>query len=645
MLIKHWWFCLTVFAFFAGNPALAAKPDHAGGGSGPKGGGSTDLILELGAAPTVVEYGAETVLSWVSAGAKSCEATGAWSGRKPLEGYEQVTITADASFTMICRQKKRSVSRTVAVSVEPSSVPAPTPTATLNSDQDTVALNGYATLSWSSEHATACLATGSAWEGELGTSGSRTVGPLTTTSVFALQCSGQGGVASASTQVSVNEPAPDPAPTVQLSANPTVVAYEGFSTLSWSVTNATQCTAGGGWVGEVRLSGTIAVGPITGSKTYALTCDGPGGSGYAAVSIELEDSAPIDVSSPGTVGDGRLDAIVEAIRSDHDLPALAVVVTRYGQVAEAAAEGVRAVGSDDPVTLADRWHLISLTKGLTGTLAGTQVEQGVIAWHTTPLDVWPELAQTIQPQYREVTLAQLLTHASGMPKSTSIPSMSKVYDSAAGTVSEKRLLWAQEILQYSTPEASVGTYHYTNAGYIVAGAMLEAVTGASWETLLRENVLTPLGMNDTGYGAPGPNQPFGHRTTGGSLEPVPPGPGADNPLAMGPALSAHASLTDYAAFMLAHLAGANGGSNIVSGDMYDYLHGAQMSNGYAIGWFAWSDRTLSHSGYNSKWRARVRVIPKLDVGIFVATNANNSDAEAAATVVLELLVDRAAATP
>ena len=75
--------------------------------------------------------------------------------------------------------------------------------------------------------------------------------------------------------------------------------------------------------------------------------------------------------------------------------------------------------------------------------------------------------------------------------------------------------------------------------------MIERVTGEAWEDLLRERLFEPLGMTSAGFGAPATpgkvDQPWGHLGEIGELHPVEPGPLADNPPAIGPAATVHAS--------------------------------------------------------------------------------------------------------
>lgn len=78
------------------------------------------------------------------------------------------------------------------------------------------------------------------------------------------------------------------APTVTLTANPTSVNSGGSSTLSWSSTNATSCSASGAWSGSgLPTSGSFSATNLTATATYTMTCSGPGGSGQSSVTISV----------------------------------------------------------------------------------------------------------------------------------------------------------------------------------------------------------------------------------------------------------------------------------------------------------------------------------------------------------------------
>ena len=90
-----------------------------------------------------------------------------------------------------------------------------------------------------------------------------------------------------------------PPPTATLSANPTSVAYNGSATLTWNSTNATSCTASGGWSGAKATSGTQTLTSLTSTATYTITCTGAGGTSPAA-SATVTVGPPPDTTPPST---------------------------------------------------------------------------------------------------------------------------------------------------------------------------------------------------------------------------------------------------------------------------------------------------------------------------------------------------------
>ena len=147
------------------------------------------------------------------------------------------------------------------------------PTTSLRAAPTSIASGGSSTLTWSSTNATSCAASG-AWSGAKATSGTQSTGAITMPSSYSLTCTGTGGTSVAST-VMVNI-----IPIATLVASPSVIASGGTSTLTWSSTNATSCTASGagaGWSGAKATSGTQSTGALTATTSYSLSCSGAGG--------------------------------------------------------------------------------------------------------------------------------------------------------------------------------------------------------------------------------------------------------------------------------------------------------------------------------------------------------------------------------
>jgi hypothetical protein len=90
------------------------------------------------------------------------------------------------------------------------------------------------------------------------------------------------------------------APTVTISSAPSIVASGGSTTITWSSTNATACTASGAWSGTEPVSGTHDTGALTADTTYTLSCTGPGGSTQQSTTVTM--SVPATLACTGTSG-------------------------------------------------------------------------------------------------------------------------------------------------------------------------------------------------------------------------------------------------------------------------------------------------------------------------------------------------------
>ena len=234
----------------------------------------------LSASPSTIDQGQSSTLTWSSNDATSCTASGAWSGAKATSGSQAVSPGTTSSYTISCDGAGGSVNNSATVTVN--AAPAPVPTASLAASPSTIDQGQSSTLTWSSNDATSCTASG-AWSGAKATSGSQAVSPGTTSS-YTISCSGAGGSANNSATVTVN-PAPPAttAPTVSLNASPSSITKGSNITLTWSSTDASSCSASGGWSGSKATSGSESM-PLSSATTLTLTCTGAGGSVSNSVS-------------------------------------------------------------------------------------------------------------------------------------------------------------------------------------------------------------------------------------------------------------------------------------------------------------------------------------------------------------------------
>lgn len=345
-----------------------------------------------------------------------------------------------------------------------------------------------------------------------------------------------------------------------------------------------------------------------------------------------------------------LEQTLAATRDKNHLPALAAIVQIDGKIEAEAAVGVRALGLSDPVTTNDRWHIGSDTKAFTATMIARLVEQGVMRFDDTLAASLPALAKDMNPSYRTVTVAQLLTHTSGLPPLTDdkdLPLFLATIATANG-VKDQRAAVARTYLN-QPPASTAGEFAYSNLGYIIAGAIAEARTGKTWEDLVREQVFAPLEIKNAGFGVPATpgraGQPWGHNEVAGKLVPLDPAnPEGDNPLALGPAGTINIALRDWLLFAQDHLDGVYGRGKLLRPETYRKLH-TPVAGKYAFGWGAMigpdgAPLLLTHSGSNGFWIADIRIMPKHDMIFLVVGNAGNEAANAAVADIGKLLRDR-----
>jgi CubicO group peptidase (beta-lactamase class C family) len=343
-----------------------------------------------------------------------------------------------------------------------------------------------------------------------------------------------------------------------------------------------------------------------------------------------------DSKAPAIEYANPVSQMLETIRVKHNFPALAAAVVVDGKIVVTNAVGFRKSGGTEQVTVDDKFHLGSVTKSMTATVAAMLVEQGTIFWTTTIGAAFPELKSEIHPDYLGVTLEQLLSHRSGAPGDAPDDLWRQAW-AATGTAAEQRLAFSQGILARK-PEAKLGTqFIYSNQGYTIAGVMLEKATGKTWEDLLRSMLFEPLDMTTAGFGAPASvgktDQPWGHtKKIFSGREPVPPGPDADNPLAISPAGAVHCSLGDLAKYAAFHMAGERGESKLLTAESFKKLHTAVADNdNYALGWMVlkrgWANgRALMHNGSNTMFYVVVWMAPDKNSAVIVAANIGVDEA-------------------
>jgi hypothetical protein len=249
--------------------------------------------ITLTANPASVPYSGSTTLTWSTTNADSCNAFDgsgtSWPGYKSVNGSQLVgNLFSNTTFSLTCTGLGGLSSKSVVVSV--ASPPIPPPSITLTANPTIVVAGGETNLTWSSTNATSCTASSSpnsSWNGAKNKSGTQSVKNINADTTFTLDCTGPGGTSSQTALVSIALP-----PTLSLSATPSNVAYNAPTNLTWTTTNATSCTASGGWTGNKSPQGSQLSTLLKEDTTFNLSCTGLGGTVDKFVKVTVNAQAP-----------------------------------------------------------------------------------------------------------------------------------------------------------------------------------------------------------------------------------------------------------------------------------------------------------------------------------------------------------------
>lgn len=329
-------------------------------------------------------------------------------------------------------------------------------------------------------------------------------------------------------------------------------------------------------------------------------------------------SLPAEPSKPAPASSFRL--LLQGVREKYHQPALVAGVVRSDGSREVDAVGVRSRESNQAVLCDDVFALGSCGKTMTACLAALLVASGDLAFELPLSEALPDL--DLHPGLRPVTLRLLLGHRAGLPPWEELEDAAFVL-SAQGDPAEDRRLTVEQLLRQPPRFAPGSRFEYSNAGYVVVAYLMERVTAIPFEHLLRERILGPLEMKDTGFG-----WPRGERAVQGHVhwnsEPCDP-PAV--PLLLSPAGHMHSTVGDlcrFAFWVLEHMQRAAEGAGRSPLSEFWRLPQDERPAGYALG-FAWragdGAPVFWHNGTSGVNFAQISWAPGAGRAVVVLSNA------------------------
>jgi CubicO group peptidase (beta-lactamase class C family) len=324
-----------------------------------------------------------------------------------------------------------------------------------------------------------------------------------------------------------------------------------------------------------------------------------------------------------------LDAAIPGIMKDWSVPGMAVAVVSGNATVYAKGFGVRKAGGQAPVDPSTMFQIGSCSKAFTATLAASFADQGAFAFDDPVAD---HLA-FFQLQDSWVTancqVCDLMAQHLGLPP-YSLDSLAALGYSADDILGS---------LYYVDPVSSFRTqFAYLNTPFLAVAALLENYGGKSYETLLQERILGPLGMDATNTRvramAQNDNAATGHILAEGEAKPLPwNAPYQQTMNTLAPAGGVNSNVQDMAKWLIFNLNnGVGPHGRLVKQESMEFLRTPQTRIGrlpdgrllyYCQGWVYLEDAPgpiIWHNGQTFGMSSLAAFSPADGVGLVMLSN-------------------------
>ncbi|MGW7480913.1 serine hydrolase [Nonomuraea muscovyensis] len=321
------------------------------------------------------------------------------------------------------------------------------------------------------------------------------------------------------------------------------------------------------------------------------------------------------------VDPGRWHARLGELASDHQVPGASLAFLHGGEVHEFAA-GVLNVATGVPATTDSLFQIGSVTKVWTATQIMLLAERGELTLDTPVCQVLPEFRVADAEVSATVTIRHLLSHTSGIDGDLFL-------DTGRGDDCVEKYVAACADLAQNHPLGA--TQSYCNSGFVIAGRVVERLTGKVWDTALREQVVEPLGLTHTWTL---PEDVLRFRAAMGHLDGVP-APMWGLMRSCGPAGLISARAADVVAFARAHFGPDHEGGGLLGRpqDMWepqaDIPNPHTLGRQWGIGWILdeWQGhRVISHGGNTIGQAAMLWALPDAGTAVCVLANGGHTAA-------------------
>jgi len=323
---------------------------------------------------------------------------------------------------------------------------------------------------------------------------------------------------------------------------------------------------------------------------------------------------------------------------DWEVPGMAIAIVKDDKIVYAEGFGIKEMGSPDKIDPHTIFQIGSISKSFTAALVGMEIDNKHLKWDDSVVNHLPDFRMNDPWVTRAFQIEDTLAQRSGLAEQS-------LDNLAALGSSRKEMIHA---LRYIKPVTSFrSAYAYQNVFFLVASEIVELKTEKSWEQLIQERILTPLGMNETSVG----EKPFINAKNvawlhergvdGKPLKREKPFPFMNWVYTYAPAGGINSNVLDMAKWiMMQSNLGQFEGKQIVSSENIQRMHRphifvashGNINNYYGLGWVyePYSPYSITwHTGGTSGFSTILGFMPEERVGIVILTNEANNNLPAA----------------
>ena len=357
---------------------------------------------------------------------------------------------------------------------------------------------------------------------------------------------------------------------------------------------------------------------------------------WSSAPAAAQTAPPAPVTAPAPTNAQALagfDRYVEETLAAWGVPGVAISVVRDGEIVLNRGYGVRDPDGGAPMTSDTIFPIASMSKAFTSFGAGLLVDEGRMSFDTPVVAYLPGLALDDPAATQGLTLRDMLSHRSGMPRHDAV-----WYHNAALT--REQLLGRMPHLAFSAPLRA--RFQYNNIMFVLSGLAVERTASEEWERFTERRIFRALDMDRTMFSpqraAADRNHSKGREVLNGRQVTV---PLFRNTPILNPAGGVYSTADDLANWMLVHLSGGEfRGRRIIQPSTLADTHRTQMASGatvrdpefvpigYGLGWFTDIYRgrpMVEHGGNLPGVSTLVAMLPGERLGVTVLVNHGGSE--------------------